>query len=197
MDKVKKIILNLSLCSSFTVRDEVSFPYKTTRISICFHAELEKTKGSELNDSKHFQNLICSWFPHEHSSDLLLWFSNIWTLPHPTFSLLYFIQLPHSPWYSYTVVYSTDFVFKFPKRILLSTMHSTWLSHCILNFSNFCCNALTLRTRLISWFLMWYPLTVSEKSDSLCVQTLLIARAVFILFICRESGDFTWLPIRA
>jgi hypothetical protein len=41
-----------------------------------------KTKYSELNDSKHSPNLICSSFLRECSFNLLLSFPNMWILPH-------------------------------------------------------------------------------------------------------------------
>jgi hypothetical protein len=50
--------------------------------SLYFVTVYEKTKYSELNDSKHYQNLVCSRFPGELNFDLLLSFPNIWTVSH-------------------------------------------------------------------------------------------------------------------
>jgi hypothetical protein len=57
----------LSLCSSLSVRDQVSHQYKTTgRIMVLYILTLhswtagEKTKDSEPNGIKHSLNLVCS-----------------------------------------------------------------------------------------------------------------------------------------
>jgi hypothetical protein len=58
----------LNLCSSLSVRDQVSHPYKTTGKSIfiyilgflSFWRGDRKTKDSEQNGSSHSLNLICS-----------------------------------------------------------------------------------------------------------------------------------------
>jgi hypothetical protein len=42
----------------------------------------EKTEGSGLNGSKHYQSSISSQFPPESYFDLLLSFRNIWTVTH-------------------------------------------------------------------------------------------------------------------
>jgi hypothetical protein len=49
--------------------------------SLWFEVADGKTEGSELNGCKHYPSSICSRFPHECNSNLLL-FSDIWTLPH-------------------------------------------------------------------------------------------------------------------
>jgi hypothetical protein len=71
------------------VRDQVSHPYSATGkitvlyILICsFSIWCGKTKDFGLNDSKHYLNLISSWFNHNHHSDLLVSSPNIWILPH-------------------------------------------------------------------------------------------------------------------
>jgi hypothetical protein len=62
----------VSLCSSLKVRDQVSHPYSTTgKITILYTLIFRffiwdgKTKDFGLNNSKHSQNLICSWCHHE------------------------------------------------------------------------------------------------------------------------------------
>jgi hypothetical protein len=67
---------NLNLCSSLSVRDQISHPYKTygvimvLYILICKFLEM-KWDNSEQNGSKHFPNLMCSYFLHECNFDLL------------------------------------------------------------------------------------------------------------------------------
>jgi hypothetical protein len=53
----------LSLCSSLSVRDQVSHPYKTTcrdMVLYTFNLYIPKTKDSGPNGSKHSPNLVCS-----------------------------------------------------------------------------------------------------------------------------------------
>jgi hypothetical protein len=58
--------------SPLNVKDQVSHWFKSTGKTIVLYALIfifytarKKTKGSELNDRKHYQNSLCSWFPHE------------------------------------------------------------------------------------------------------------------------------------
>jgi hypothetical protein len=52
----------------------------------------KKTKGSVLNGSKHYPNSV-SCFRPKSKFDLLLSFTNIWTVPH--FQRLYLLSLCH------------------------------------------------------------------------------------------------------
>jgi hypothetical protein len=77
----------LSLCSSLTIRDHVSHPYRTTGkiivlyiLTFTFFDSRREEKCSGPNGSMHYQNSISSWFPPESNSDLLLSFPNIWSV---------------------------------------------------------------------------------------------------------------------
>jgi predicted negative regulator of RcsB-dependent stress response len=75
------------------MRDQVAHPYSTNgKITVLYILIFSffffflvwdgKTKDSGLNNSKHYQNLIYSWFLHECHSDLLVSSPRIWILPH-------------------------------------------------------------------------------------------------------------------
>jgi hypothetical protein len=71
------------------VRDQVSHPYNTTgKITVLYILIFRffiwdgKEKDFGLNNSKHYLNLIYSWFHHEYHSDLLASSRSIWILPH-------------------------------------------------------------------------------------------------------------------
>jgi hypothetical protein len=76
----------LSLCSSLSVRDQVLYPYKTTRkLHFCIFQSLYfwipnwKKKDSAQNDSKHSLSSINCKFMYECSFDFLQLFPNIST----------------------------------------------------------------------------------------------------------------------
>jgi hypothetical protein len=79
----------LGSCFFLNVRDEVSHPYKTTGKIIVLHILIftffgsrQKTKYSGLNGNQHYLDSSSSSFPPESNFDVLLPFSNIWTVPH-------------------------------------------------------------------------------------------------------------------
>lgn len=52
--------------------DQASHPYRTWRLIFRFQYSRHEEKYSELNDDKHFLNLICSQFHNENSFHLLI-----------------------------------------------------------------------------------------------------------------------------
>jgi hypothetical protein len=78
------------LCSLLNVTDTFK---RTDTLKFCiliikFLYGRRKNKRLSINGSKNSQNLICSWFLHECSFDLLEMFGNIWNLTQILRSLL-------------------------------------------------------------------------------------------------------------
>jgi hypothetical protein len=87
----QSVIKHSHLGSSFTVRKQVSHPYRTSLyFNSCFYRADEKTKGSGINGTKHYPNSVSPLFSSVPHSDLIVSFSNILTVPHIKKYISYF-----------------------------------------------------------------------------------------------------------